>query len=506
MNKLYNRIICALLCLSVTAVVGCGDNGKPSDTDKSTVTTDSSDESQGETELVPDLPAYDGKGRDFTILAKMEGNMSGRWTALDVYAEEANGEIVNDAVYNRNLALESKYNIGIKADYMDIGSQYSYSMYKEISKLVMANDNTYDIIMPSIQDAALLARDKMVYDLASLDNIDLTKPWWSQQFNKDVNIGGKSYYANGDICMSFIRASYCILFNKGIIEDYSLENPYDIVDSGKWTMDKMMEMAAAFGGDVNNDGKYDAYDNVGLAVLNNHIEPMFTSAGCKLVTYNENDGFTFTGGTERCINVLTMIEKIYESDGVTLHFYNPKNYTSAMNGMDQVNAAATAFESGTVLFLAGTMNNVPSMRNMETDFGILPFPKYDEDQDNYYTYIQSWASGCVAIPISCSDVDATSIILEDMAYYSNKYITPAYYDTALVNKYARDNESQKMLELICNTRTCDIGNLFNVGTLMSTITTNINNNTMNGGFSSLIASKESQIKTTLDEITELYLN
>ncbi|HIX92310.1 MAG TPA: extracellular solute-binding protein [Firmicutes bacterium] len=498
-HKLTSRVICLLLALSLSSAASCGDNAAQSD--------DSAHESQTATtaavsELAPDLPAYDGDGRDFTILAKMEVSMSGRWTALDAYVEEQTGEIVNDAVYDRNIALESKYNINIKADYMDIGGQYSYNMYKEISKLIMAGDTTYDIIMPTIQDAALLSRDGMLYDLNSVGNIDLDMPWWNAQFNKDVNIGGKSYFANGDICMSFIRASYCVLFNKGIIEDYGIENPYEVVSSGEWTIDKMLELASQFAGDTDGNGKYDTADNVGLGMLNNHVEVFYTSAGGKFVTYDENDGFVFCGGDERNIAVLEKILEIYTNTDSVICFSNNSKRSANLASLGHVEAAAAAFEAGTLLFLAGTMNNVPSMRDMTTDFGILPYPKYDENQTDYYTYVQTWASGCAAIPITCLDINASSIIMEDMAYLSSQYITPAFYETALKNKYARDNESQEMLDLICETRTCDIGNLYNIGGLVSLLTNNINAG--KGDFVSTITSLESSIEKTLDEINELY--
>lgn len=498
-HKLTSRVICLLLALSLSSVTSCGDNAAQSD--------DSAHDSQTATtaavsELAPDLPAYNGDGRDFTILAKMEVSMSGRWTALDAYVEEQTGEIVNDAVYDRNIALESKYNINIKADYMDIGGQYSYNMYKEISKLIMAGDTTYDIIMPTIQDAALLSRDGMLYDLNSVGNIDLDMPWWNAQFNKDVNIGGKSYFANGDICMSFIRASYCVLFNKGIIEDYGIENPYEVVSSGEWTMDKMLELASQFAGDTDGNGKFDTDDNVGLGMLNNHVEVFYTSAGGKFVTYDDNDGFVFYGGDERNIAVLEKILGIYTNTDSVICFSNNSKRSANLAGLGHVEAAAAAFEAGTLLFLAGTMNNVPSMRDMTTDFGILPYPKYDENQTDYYTYVQTWASGCAAIPITCLDINASSIIMEDMAYLSSQYITPAFYETALKNKYARDNESQEMLDLICETRTCDIGNLYNIGGLVSLLTNNINSG--KGDFVSTITSLESSIEKTLDEINELY--
>ena len=59
-----------------------------------------------------------------------------------------------------------------------------------------------------------------------------------------------------------------------------------------------------------------------------------------------------------------------------------------------------------------------------------------------------------------------------------------------------------MLDLICETRTCDIGNLYNIGGLVSLLTNNINSG--KGDFVSTITSLESSIEKTLDEINELY--
>ncbi|MBO5219196.1 MAG: extracellular solute-binding protein, partial [Clostridia bacterium] len=166
---------------------------------------------------------------------------------------------------------------------MPIGGQYSYNMFNELTRIIMAGDDAYDIIMPTIQDAALLARDGMLYDLRKNGNVDLSMPWWSQMFDEETALDGKSYYANGDVCMSFIRASYCMLFNKSLIEDYKLEDPYELVEKGEWTMDKVLELSEAFATDTNGDGEYTSADNVGLGVLNNHVEVFFTSAGCKFV-------------------------------------------------------------------------------------------------------------------------------------------------------------------------------------------------------------------------------
>ncbi|MFA6947819.1 MAG: hypothetical protein WCQ72_02450 [Eubacteriales bacterium] len=500
---LKSKQICAaaLLCAMLTGLAACGATPSNSPAATTAASTTSADTVTTEAELKPDLPALDLAGAEFKYLTKLEGDESGQWTAVDIYVEAQNGEVINDAVYARNQIIEEKYNCRITQGRMAMGGQYSYTMYKDISKLIMAGDNTYDVIMPTIQDAALLARDGMLYDLGSLENIDLTMPWWNQQFIADTAIGGKNYIGDGDICMTFMRAVYCILFNKQLIENYSLENPYDIVEAGGWTIDKILEMGAVFASDTNGDGIMDETDNNGLLLLDNQIEALYTASGNKFVT-SDGGKFVFNGSSEQSINVLEKIYQLYEATDVVLCPSDAKRVSSAVKGTNHVLIASDAFAASHALFLLGTMNNVPRMRNMETDFGILPLPKSSETQSDYYSYVQTWASGSAAITITAKDVNASSIILEDMAYYAREYTTPSYYETALKTKYARDTESQLMLDVIYESRTCDLGNLFNVGSVVSGVTSLIFTKHKNT-FASYFESRADKIAGELAEMDEM---
>ncbi|MHB1152452.1 MAG: hypothetical protein ACYCWE_16915 [Eubacteriales bacterium] len=495
--KTTSLFLCFFMLLT-----GCG---KGDDTENAVISSEDivSEEETAAPELKPDLPELDLGGRDFRFLVKMEGTETGRWTAHDIYVKEQTGEVVNDAVYTRNRLVEEQFNIIIVQTLMDIGGQYSYSMHREISKLAYAGDDTYDVIMPTIQDCAYLARDGMLRDLNSFDSIDLSMPWWNERFVADTVIKNRAYYANGSLSETFMRAVYCILFNKQIIEDYSLENPYDAVTGNNWTIDKLLEMSAVFAQDINGDGKFDDSDNTGLIVLNNQIEALYTASGQKLVTVDADGTFSFTGGTERSLNVLEQIYKLYEARDVVLCTSDNSRRSSATSGLGHVEAAAAAFESGRNLFLLGTMNNVPSMRNMDTDFGILPLPMSADGQTGYYSYVQTWAAGAVAILITAKDAESSSVVIEEMAYRSRELTTPAYYEVTLKTKYARDEESQQMLDIIYENRSCDLGNLFNIGSLVSDITSMIFEKRQNI-FVSLITAKEEAINKTLADITQLY--
>ena len=483
-----------LSCLLLSSLAACGGEGQVPDAGGAAETASQggdeapADDAAAETELAPNLPALDCGGAEFHVLTKMENDESGQWTARDVWVEAENGEIVNDAVFERNRKIEEKYNTTITQSRMAMGGQYSYTMTQEISKLVMAGDSSYDLIMPTIQDAAALARDGMIYDLNAVGNIDLTKPWWNSQFEQDTRIGGHNYIGNGDICMTFMHTTYAIMFNKKLFNDFGFDSPYATVNDGRWNIDYMLGLIMKSAQDIDGNGKMDETDNIGLLRVYNQIEALYTASGQKMVRADDSGSFTFEGDSEKSIAILNQIFKLF-------------NTKEAVFSTD-VNKARDIFMADRALLLFGTMNKVPGMRDMQSDFGILPLPKSLETQDQYYSYVQTWASGCAAIYITAPNLEKSTVITEDMAYHSMKIMTPADYDVALKTKYARDEESQAMLDLIYSVRTCDLGNLYNIGDVVSGVTDLVNNG--KDTFSSFMESKLDKINTTLEELSEMY--
>ena len=98
---------------------------------------------------------------------------------------------------------------------------------------------------------------------------------------------------------------------------------------------------------------------------------------------------------------------------------------------------------------------------MDTEFGILPFPKYNENQEKYITRISFF--DMFTVPITVSDLDRTSAIIEVLNCESGNIVIPAYYEISLKTKYARDNDSSGMLDLIMEHRVVDLGDTIWVG-------------------------------------------
>lgn len=500
MKRTLSFCLAALLLGASLASCGGGTGTKDSTAD----TDNKTDVSGTETESAE--PAYtpavtDMGGRDFFILSKMEGDESGRWTAEDFKIEEADGDTVNDAIFKRNSLLEESFNCNINNTFSAMGGLFSYTLYKSISKLIQSGDTTYDFIMPPIQDCAKLAADGMLWDLTMFDTLHLDEPWWNQVFDEAISIGGKSFYANGDISLTFMRAAYAILFNKTVLARYDLENPYQIVTDGNWTIDRLMEMATTAAEDLNGNGHMDSEDNVGMAMLYNSGEAFYAATGVRLVTVK--DGLlTWTGDSEASVNVMNKIYDIYAKDSVTLNCDKQNLMDATYVKYTNVERGANLFSSDKALFLFGTMNNVPSMRDMESDFGILPLPKYDDNQERYYSYVHTWSASAAAIPITAQNPEETALFMEAAAYYAREIITPAYYETALKTKYARDEESQAMLDLIYENRWCDLGNLYNCGEVLTNMTSLITNG--KNTFVSMMEKKKSKIESELEAINEAF--
>ena len=487
-------VMCTLLLIAVMIIASCSDN---SDTVSNDVTTQAGGWGQNpaaeitEANIAPVLPEKDYGGGTVQFLVKLEGSEGSplQWTAMDIFVEEMTGEPINDARFERNRIIEEKYNIKIAQSYMNMGGQGGGTMYNGIGTLVMAGDSTYDVVMPTLEDSAKLSSAKYLVDWNTLDYINPESSWWAQFVNDSVTMNNKIYFSTGNICLSSMEASYAMIFHKGIAEDLSLENPYKLVLDGKWTIDKVIEMSRIFAADIDADGVIGEKDHVGVHVLFNTAQALYASSGQKIVT-SDDDGFILTVGSERSLQVYEKILELYSDNGTWGYVGgNIDNGRAMMIG-------------GTTLFLLGTMRNVQHMRNMDADFGILPFPKVDAIQENHYTYLQTWATSAAAILITARDTEMSSIILEDMAYLSKEMVTPEFYETTIKTKYARDEESIEMLDIIFSNVTCDLGYLFGIGGYVANYDTALNG--LKDNFVSIYTASEEKALTQLNEINEMF--
>ena len=151
-------------------------------------------------------------------------------------------------------------------------------------------------------------------------------------------------------------------------------------------------------------------------------------------------------GEERFINVF---QKIYD---IT---YGSGTYFKPAGDFDVTDEQRKLFNNDQLLFMDCSFFYVQQLRSMETDFGIIPYPKYDENQDRYYSRVSYY--NAPIIPVTNSRHELTGAVLEYFNWASSETVIPAYYDTVLYGKVIRDDESREMLDIIFDARVVDIG-------------------------------------------------
>ena len=433
MQKILALLMCIVMLVSVAACAG---------TDKAAgETLKTSGDDNGETnsgELKPDLPDKNFNGAAFTFINR--GADYGGWNCVDCFAESENGEPINDAVYRRNMIIEDRYNIKITE------FKGSTGMERTLYNSIIAGEKIYDAAMVRGTDAAFLAENNVLIDLHTINYINLGNPWWDQNANKDFSIGGRLFFTACDIGISDKDGSWVMVFNKRVREDNQLENPYDIVNAGKWTVTKVHEMGKTVSRDLDGDGKMTKEDMWGITA-----EPYDTYAllfaGGERIYKNNAEGYPeLVVYSERSVKVIdNYMQMVKDTDNYLI-----------------ISSSDTPFIPGRALFMSTTLLAIRNAyRNIDDDFGILPVPKFDEIQENYGHIVSIGTSGAtITVPITAPNLEMTGIILEDLAYESSKTVIPAYMDICFNNKYLRDKESVDMLKLCMDSRVYDFSILY----------------------------------------------
>ena len=457
MRKIISFVLFLSVLLTCFAFAACGDGQKSGEAPGGSNPVQNQNDPAGEeeptaeTKLSPDIPEADYGGHEFTVLVSVNGEIA---ILNDFHAEEETGDVINDAIFRRNIFVEDKYNVKIT----DISMPASDGMdrpaaQKLIKNAVAAGDTTYDAAMLSGYATAALTQGGFLMDLNDMAPIDLTRPWWDQRANRDLMIKNRMFYTTGAISNVVNRATYAVLFNKQMIRDYGLESPYELVNSGAWTYDKLIEMAVNVTQDLNGDGKFSFDDRVGALVWDDTMMGIVNSIGEKCAVLNNNGEIELTLYSERTMKVFDTYMDFVMSDNAL---------TYQRQDWDSVKSDAM-FENNQALFFLQIIELVVRLRAMEIDFGVVPYPKLDASQEGYFNTVGSWHSGFICVPIGQQDVSRTGAVLEAMAAESMYTLLPAYYDIALKGKYVRDEESEAMLDLIFSTKVFDLGWIYQIG-------------------------------------------
>lgn len=424
------------------------------------------------------LEARDFGGEVFHIVGQSTASRQ------NFYYEDLEGDLVNDALHDRDRAVEERLNITLEFT--------SHEDRREAAALVQravtAGEETYDMVITALSDGInTLTTAEMLYDLREMPHLTLDSVYWNKSMYNNMHFFGKQYFTTGPISAQLYQTPIVMMFNKRLANDLDIGNVYQIVLDGKWTVDKLAELTKDVSADLNSDGKMDENDKWGLVIDGTFGNALYTGAGLDTVSRTD-DAYTLTLDSAQSIAVIDKCAALFG------------DRKQVINDKEGGKGYSSIFRNGNALFMDYTVLGTMGLRDMDDDFGIIPCPKFDEAQEQYYTACNTWLPSGIGVPMICSDPDATGLIMETMARTSYEILVPAIYEKTLHGKVARDDESSLMLDIIFENASFDFNTVFNFADTSTLLRYAVTGDEEN--FVSQYTKKQKAAQKALDKVVE----
>ena len=477
---LSSLILCALL------LAGCGESASQPEPQATEAPETVLDAAETEEDVITPEKIIreryqdsDSGGKTITILSPSPGEhfysvISG--DTNEIWYEAENGEVLNDAVYRRNVLTEELLNVKISPLFGGSDDKLKTT----IKKTVLAGASDFDAAigrMDFFSDAMTGGQLLNIYDIGT---IDVSDSWWDHNIVDSFTLfGDRLYWLAGDFNIFDDFAVESLYFNKKICTDYSLEYPYEAAVSGAWTIDVMNGYCKTVVKDLNGDGVIKPEDDiVGHIENNDMIKHWIYAMGEKSVDIS----------TEGELVVNTLSDRQIAAVETLFHYMVEEEMTYG-------NRDNPIFKIDHALFMGNMLGGINGLREMESDFGLLPMPKMDESQERYGEYVSNGWTTAIVVPIISSDPELTGTVIDAMSAFSTDTVRKALYDITLNVKLVRDEESVAALDIILDSKSYDWAVDFSWGSSFQAAYNAVYDRRQNNYVSAATKAYDKQVKT-----------
>ncbi len=390
------------------------------------------------------LPEADFGGKPFTI-------------AINTFCEtgftvpELTGDVLDDAVYNRNKTIEERFNVQLNY----VSEQYNDTL-THVRNSILAADDAFQLVAEHAIVAGGLVTGDLLMNWYEIPNIDFDQPWWSPSNEADLSFDGVSLLAVGDFALTAIGRTYCMAFDKIAAESYGIGDLYQTVYDGKWTFDLLRSLSKDAYQDLNRNNERDYADYYGFSTSVASKIGVWLWAFDNPIFRKGSDGLpVLVMNSEKLPSILEkLISFCWDDENV----YYDVSYEP--NSNDKHYVSEKKFADSTTLFASIMLESgIQYFRDVEHDYAILPYPKWDEEQSDYKTIVDGGFSA-LAVPKTVTAPEMVGIITEALCAETWRSVVPVYYELALKEKGARDEESKEMIDYIVSKRVFDFGYVF----------------------------------------------
>ncbi|MBQ3708901.1 MAG: hypothetical protein II889_13510 [Clostridia bacterium] len=434
-RKLISLLLALLLALSATGLTGCSEkpaegDAAPANTAQPDVTPAGEIDEDEDGYLADDLPEKDFGGAEFNILTTTWYNAKNY-----IFAEEMNGEVVNDALFNQRSKVSDRFNVEVTCTANDGNDAVAANAHN----LVISGDDTYAIVYNHDNMTMNNGLKGDFCNLRSFEILDFSKPWW-QGTSQVFTIQDKLFATANPMAMSGIYMNCTVSFNKKLMSDLQLEAPYEKVRNGEWYLDDMIGMIQLGMRDLDGNGKYDAKDQWGFLTASYGWLQFQSDMGAGCMEKDDAGNVCFTGNIDKMVSVMEKFDSLDE-------------YTQTSSGTDY---NIQMFAEGRGLFMFSENRNLyESMRDTDVSFGVLPAPKFDETQKDYASagYDIYWG----VLLSSAAHEELISYCLESISCENYNNVIPAVWEAVLGSKLADAPEDTEMFRIIRDVQYVDLG-------------------------------------------------
>ncbi|MBQ8214417.1 MAG: hypothetical protein IJZ80_10440 [Clostridia bacterium] len=428
MKKLISVIL--LLTMLLTVLAACGEDEKPP--------VDTSEDEETETQepnYLDDLPTLDYGGQEFKMLISSQHETF-------YNQDHETGAIVENACYLRNIAIEDRYNIALFYTAMDGNASGKEAFAAAVlNSTQSAATDAFNIVIGQNYYCLPLVASGAYHNLRESEVIDFEAEWAHKAINNNGTVNGKLYGASGAFVVSQLTHALAIYYNKDIWEDYGFAEQYDIyqiVRDGQWTWELFFQFVTSFDGvDVNDPNAVFGFENFYHALIGLH-----TGMGNDPITKNDQGEYTVD------------------------NYYNDRLESIYSRIRELVNDHAAVADNATIMKVAGSSENMmdhllfcmnylhglvesPAFQKSDNHaLGVLPAPKYDENQEEYYTRIMR--GDLYYIPKNV-DLEVASLLVEALNYETYKIVYPEYWGKVIELRSPDTSEDQEMIRLLSAT-------------------------------------------------------
>ena len=434
MNRMKRTLAILLASLMLLpALAACGEADEPADTKPSQTTS----AEEGENTIPADeLPAdLNYKGEKITFISV---------NAMDY--DELTGDAVEDSIYERNKAVEERLGVEIQVIHEE-------TPIDKVVTAVSSGNTDYDVMVELCWRAAPKFTGNYFYNLRNTEYLDFEKPWWNQSFTDVVTYNDITFGVTGAMVLSLYRRTYVTVFNKDLFKNANQTYLYEYVENGSWTLDKQASLVPLFHQD-NGNSQQDMTGDIYGFVSNDFIcvDPYWASCEVEIIRKSADGDYEWVFEPAKLHDMAEKVLNLYYGTGDAAYIEH--------DDVQSENTVLSVFSGGYAAMgtLCIQLLENPLMRNMEQEYGVVPIPKYSENQKTYYSQMHDgFTIACLPNTVKSDRADMLSAVLEAMSSISYRVVRPVYYETTLRTKLAQDPQSAAMMDIIVNNTVIDAG-------------------------------------------------